>query len=43
MVRCAAAMATGEERVLAIKREWADGTLDGVRINLDAAVLEETA
>ena len=37
----AAAVGAGEERVLAVERDRADGALDGVGVDLDPAVVEE--
>ena len=37
----AAAVGAGEEGVLAVERDGADGSLDDVGVDLDAAVLQE--
>ena len=37
----ATTVGAGEERVLAIEGDGPDGTLDGVGVDLDAAVIEE--
>ena len=37
----AAAVGTGEERVLPVQRDWADATFDHIGIDLDAAVAHE--
>ena len=34
------AVGAGEEMVFAAERDWADGALDGVGIDLDAAVID---
>ena len=39
----AAAVGAGEERVLAIEGDGADGPLDDVGVDLDAAIVEEAA
>lgn len=37
-----AAVGAGEERILAVQRNWADGALDDVGVDLDRAVVEES-
>src|SRR6476659_2352067 len=37
----AAAVGTGEERVLPVRCDWADATFDDIGIDLDAAVIDE--
>ena len=39
----AALIGTGEECILSIQCKWPDGSLDGVGIHLDAAIIEELA
>ena len=39
----AAAVGAGEEGILAVERNGPDGSLDGVGVDLDAAVVEEEA
>ena len=37
----AAAVGAGEEGVLAVERDWPDGALNDIGVDLDAAIVEE--
>ena len=37
----AAAVGAGEERVLAVERDWSDRSFDDIAVDLDAAVVKE--